>query len=59
MSMHTEINFRLCVRFRLSFFTFFVKVLPLSKLSSSTLHTIIFGLILNKPKLDKNLFSYY
>ena len=30
---------------------------PLDKFSSSTLHTIILGLILNRPILDKNLFS--
>ena len=30
---------------------------PLDKLSSSTLHTIIFGFMLNKPILDRNFSS--
>ena len=39
------------------FFTLSVKLLPFNKLSSSTLHTIILGLILNNPKVLKNFFS--
>ena len=39
------------------FFTLSVKVLPFERLSSSTLHTIIFGFMLNNPMLDKNFFS--
>ena len=34
-----------------------VKALPVAKLSSSTLQTIILGLILNKPSVVKNFFS--
>ena len=38
-------------------FILFVKTFPSAKLSSSTLQTIILGLILNNPKLDRNLIS--